>query len=327
MYTKELFEKQDAAAFLRSAYCSDRLSHAYCLVGADSWLKVNVVIDFCRLMFCSGAKANRPCGKCSACVRIAKGFYPDIHWIRPQGSFIKIDSVRQARRSLQLAGFESSRKVLVIENAESLNAESSNALLKTLEEPTKNTIIFVSADRLENLLPTISSRCQKLIFSSLTIEDVESFLCNEKKVPQDEARFLARLSGGSMQEALACLDKNLYRNKNAVINAMTGKRASVDALLKIGTQDKIKPRELMEEYCCVMVSWFSDVLSLQQKNSGFEFLVHSDRRDDLKKISRELSLDEISGRISALAAAKDALRRNANPKMVLAQLRNDLCML
>lgn len=129
---------------LESAFSSGRLSHAILLTGdALSSLQNTANALICRILETSNPE------------------HPDVFTLRPmkKGRRIPVDEVRELTRKVYLTGHQGAKKVAVIIEADRLNRESSNALLKTLEEPPAGTTLLLLTQRPAELLPTIRSRC------------------------------------------------------------------------------------------------------------------------------------------------------------------------
>jgi DNA polymerase III subunit delta' len=105
----------------------------------------------------------RPCGTCASCVLLRAGNHPDLHVVRCEedAKQVKVDQIRELIETLVLKSYRGGRKVAIIEDAELLNANAANALLKTLEEPTDDTHILLLATPAHRLPATIASRCRR----------------------------------------------------------------------------------------------------------------------------------------------------------------------
>ena len=108
------------------------------------------------------------CGTCASCKRIARGVHADVLLVEPgESGTIKIDQVREAIDRAAYRPFEGRRRVVIVDDADALNAEAQNALLKTLEEPPAASTFVLVTSRPDMLLPTVLSRCQRLRFGRL----------------------------------------------------------------------------------------------------------------------------------------------------------------
>jgi len=132
------------------------LGTSYLFIGEDQ----GVVLDVAKLISCTQEQGF--CDQCWDCKRIEEGNHPDLFTISPDGLSIKIDSIREGIGFFSLKGFRLKKKILIINDAQTLTPAAANAFLKTLEEPPKNSFIAISTSKLDGLLPTIISRCRKI---------------------------------------------------------------------------------------------------------------------------------------------------------------------
>jgi DNA polymerase-3 subunit delta' len=142
---------------------SDRLGHAVLLQVPNGlggawlarWIAARV---FCR------SEGPRPCGQCLDCRRSFADEYPDCSFVQPTGDSkeIRIDQVRETSAALALSSHSGSRKLAILWPADRLNRFAANALLKTLEEPTRGTLLVLVAAELGRLPATVRSRCTRI---------------------------------------------------------------------------------------------------------------------------------------------------------------------
>lgn len=130
--------------------------------------------------------------------------HPDLHVYRPEGKIgmHSIESMRKFSEAVYMAPFEGQWKIFIIHDAERMLSYSANALLKTFEEPAKDSIIILLSSSPDSLLPTVLSRCRTMRFHRLSDADVESVLINKFQIPADQARIHALLANGSVGHAL-----------------------------------------------------------------------------------------------------------------------------
>lgn len=147
------------------ALLQQKLSHAYLLKG-PSELSLSMALALAQALFCP----QRGCGHCVICQSVLHHQYPDLHLIQPEGKaqIIRLQQIHHLRQQVALPPLQSSQQVFIVQEAERMNKESSNALLKTLEEPASQSVLLLLTPFLERVLPTIRSRCQIVpLFSAL----------------------------------------------------------------------------------------------------------------------------------------------------------------
>src|SRR6185312_7049808 len=149
----------------REALARGRLGHAV-LIHAAAGLGGEVLAQRLTMLVLCDAKADRPCGQCASCQLFAAHTHPDFHWIEidraEKATQIKVEQIRALANTLSLKSYRGGYKVAVIAEADALNVNAANALLKTLEEPAPATLLILCASRPSRLPPTIVSRCHKL---------------------------------------------------------------------------------------------------------------------------------------------------------------------
>ncbi|MBT8043043.1 MAG: hypothetical protein HKP10_01920 [Kiritimatiellales bacterium] len=163
MEAVDLYDK--AWAGIRSGFEADRLAHAYVIVGAPRGRGLHFAEAFLKLLFCTAGE--KPCNECVACRQMEAHQHVDTLWIEPQSKSRQIlaEDVRGLIQRISQTSFEGGWKAGVILCADCLNPSSENALLKTLEEPPPRTILLLVTESPQSLLPTIISRCQKLVLA------------------------------------------------------------------------------------------------------------------------------------------------------------------
>jgi len=120
----------------KKAIKANRLSHAYIFTGQDGVGKTLFAKVFTKALFCKNDEYDS-CNSCLNCIRIEKNSHPDVFWtdIEEKAKFIKIENIRNLQHSVKLSPLESDYKIFIIKEADRMNEEASNCLLKTLEEP------------------------------------------------------------------------------------------------------------------------------------------------------------------------------------------------
>jgi DNA polymerase-3 subunit delta' len=192
---------------LEAAMARDRLPHALLFSGPAGIGKFLAARRLAARIACSersrrGAGAD-PCGECAPCRQISAGTHPDVQVVRliAGKKEIGIDLIRRVKRFVQMSAVSAPRKIAIIDDAERLSVAAQNALLKTLEEPAGQALLILVSASAGSLLPTVRSRCQRLVFRPLGDGDVREVLA-EQGVDAEEAGFLAPHAEGSPGRAL-----------------------------------------------------------------------------------------------------------------------------
>jgi len=224
----EIAGQERAVRLIQRSLARGQLHHAYLLVGKEGVGKELFARLCAQAANCESALAQRPCGTCASCAAILRGNFPDVFWVRPQSELVKrglvnkgdlesapsreirVDEVRQLSRRLAFALVRGQRKVAIVSPAEALNERAQNALLKTLEEPPPQTTFFLITSQPDELLPTVRSRCARLMLAPLTPEVIAAQLV-KRGVPAAEAQKKSREADGSLARALEMTAEELER--------------------------------------------------------------------------------------------------------------------
>ncbi len=191
--------------FIRKLIASPSRPHALLFTGINGIGKSSIAVESIAAFLCTGG--NSPCGECPSCRQVFSFSHPDFLILEPdeKGSIPIGDkdkkeegSVRALLSSLSEKPFGGKRAVLIKE-IDCAKTAGMNALLKTIEEPSENTLIIMTTSSESRILRTILSRSSVIRFSPLPFESVKKLLTD---IPEAEKEFIAAASGGSLENAL-----------------------------------------------------------------------------------------------------------------------------
>jgi len=167
-----------AATALHDAIASDRLSHAWLLVGPDGVGQHELAVALASHANCRDASAaTRPCGHCDTCLRTARDVHPALMTFEPDGAAHRVEDVRGAWTDAAMRTTpEARRKVLRIVAADRMNVAAQSAFLKLLEEPPASVVWILEAEDPGRLLETILSRCRRVDLPPWGSADVRVWL-------------------------------------------------------------------------------------------------------------------------------------------------------
>jgi len=304
---------------IRSSFEVERLAHAYVIVGAPRGNALEFAESFLKLLFCSGTE--KPCNKCVGCQRVQAHKHVDTLWIEPQSKSrqIKADEVRGLVHRMTQTSFEGGWKAGIIVSAECMNTASANILLKTLEEPPPKTALLLITDSPQALLPTIISRCQKIVLSEGKAGETEALwnaplLGILHELPPRSGLGAARLAGN--------LKAILDTVKTEIAAVVEEDLASADEALDesklketLDARTNARLKEVQSEVFRIMLDWHRDILMLACKVDE-EHLIFSAHREILAEQAEQHTPASTLQAIQVVEGMAIRLARNIPPAQI-----------
>jgi DNA polymerase-3 subunit delta' len=327
---KEIRGQESAITFLRGIIANERVASAYLFAGIEGIGKTTTALAFALLLNCDDPVDEDACTRCDSCRKIFDGNHPDILLIQPEeeGRAIKIEQIREIERQIAFSPVSARYRVMILDPAERMTDEATNAFLKTLEEPPPRNVFILTVRDPGDLFPTIVSRCQRVAFKPLPPEYIMDFLTFELNVDTERARLAARLSEGSIGRAQRLTADEVFEQRTrwlAKLNKVAG--GPLDALLDLAQEclslEKTSPSSTMgsrEENIALMMgiwkSWYRDLLLIKQGGTR-DLLFNSDMGSRLEEASSLYSVNTLIGAISVISRAERDLMNNRNPLLLL----------
>jgi DNA polymerase III subunit delta' len=257
-----------------------------------------------------------PCGDCRACRKIASGNHPDVIHIKPTGTLIRIAQIRELYHTLAMRPYEASVRVVIISDAQMMNPEAGNALLKMLEEPPDRTVLILTADQASDLLPTIVSRCQRIRFRPISSPRLEEMLVEEEALDGKDAKIIAAMANGSYTAAVKLSRSAWVVKRDWLIDEivfLTAKPAKpVDRMLILA--EKLSGDKEMLSYAFdVMMSWLRDLVIFKYCPNK---IINTDLADRIKRHTGDFSTDALMSKIMAIRKAQREIFTNANIRLI-----------
>ncbi|MDH7500347.1 MAG: DNA polymerase III subunit delta' [candidate division NC10 bacterium] len=322
MSFREILGHKRPIAILQRAIQSGHLSHAYLFAGPEGIGKRQVALNLAKALNCEGGAAGDCCDACIPCRKIDKGIHPDVSLIEPQASSpktapsLKIEQARDVQKEISLKPYEGRKKVYIFDDAEKMTDEAENALLKTLEEPTGETLLILVTSSPHSLLPTVLSRTQRIRFDPLGPEEVGSYLMKTRSWEAERAKFVASLSGGSLGRALAREEKELFSLRDQTLAGLsTVLQGGICEILDLA-ESWAKEKEDLPERLEYLLIWVRDLKVYQ--TTGEETLLVN--RDLGPRIREEAALHlpaALSHLFQIIQETSFGLSRHANPRLSL----------
>ena len=299
--------------------------HAYLLAGPPGLGRRTLAVRFAQALNCPTPLAvGIPCGVCRDCKQIESMKHADLTIVQSdsEGGVLKVDQIREARKTLILKPFMSKYRVALFLRFQEANDNAANALLKTLEEAPSYAVLILTADNPEQLLPTILSRCEVLRLRPLRVEDVQKALVG-RGVETSRARLIAHISGGRMGYAIRLIENDalLERREERLNDLLTLLPAS--RVEKFAYADKLsKDKDSMRQTISFWLSYWRDVmLRAAQAETP---LVNVDRNLEIEDLAGRMDLPSARHVVGGLENALEKLERNVNPRLLAEVLLLDL---
>jgi DNA polymerase-3 subunit delta' len=292
----------------------DRVPHALLFTGIDGIGRQATAKTLAMALNCLDPEGQNPCNRCRSCRKMASGNHPDLVIVNPAGVFIKIDQIRSLRKHLTYAPVEGGRRIVIINDAHALTAEASNALLKTLEEPPKDTHIILTAPETTDLSATIVSRCQHVCFRPLSETIIAEVLQNRKALDRNAAQALAVLAKGSLGKALTMDGDTWTARRDGLMQSLGGlPGASIPSLFAFA-EALSRDKDGLQDTLDMMTMWFRDLLVWRLCPDR---IVNRDYLAQIERIASQYTPDELLKKVSAIFAAERSISRNVNHKLAL----------
>jgi len=322
MSFSEIKAQERAVDILKVSVSESRVAHAYLFLGPNGVGKHSAAIEFAKLINCASGKKDN-CTTCSSCIKIEKNTHPDIFIISAEKGerIISIDKIRELSARLSLKPFEARYKIVIID-AQSLNEEASNALLKILEEPGSDIVFMLIAVNINALLDTIASRCHIVRFRPLSRSDVIDILSTDYDIDEKEAGFLADLSGLNIKKALLLRQQDALLWKNGVIDEFNSN------MPLSGPNDKSiinSTRDMQLDAMDILLSFYRDVI-VYKYTKDTSLIMNSDRQQAILDFAEKEKIASLSLAIGHIEEAKVLLTANVNSKLAVKILQERLAI-
>ena len=323
MYTfEEIRGNTPLVEQLRRSAASGRSSHAYLFLGGAGAGKRLIANTFAKALQCEGEK--RPCDSCKSCHAFNHGNHPDVIYFQPlkNGKTYTIEDVReQLLETVDLKPFQYEKKIYIIEKADTLNIQSQNALLKTLEEPPAHAVFLLLAERAEAFLPTILSRVVVMKIRPLSAETIADYLMQAGHLAE-ESHILSAYAQGRIGQALELVEDEGFREMRQDI---LGK---LEALPSMSEGDAYLLAKDLEGYkndlrfLDIMELWSRDLLTAKSlREEGY--LIQRDKKDAIFRAAKEPAA-LLAKKAAAVRTARMRLAQNANFRLTMEVMLMDL---
>jgi len=364
MQFADIIGQEETKKRLITSFKMGKMAHALLFLGPEGSANLHIAFAFAQYIFCKDKTENDSCGKCTSCIKASKLVHPDLHLSFPvigdkeisdnflapfreavlanpyldiNDFILKLNAenkqanitaleCRNMIKKLSLKTYESAFKILVIWLPEYLKKEG-NILLKMIEEPTENTLIFMVVNDEEKLLTTIRSRLQLVKIKAFNDAQVSAYLQNKLHIEEEKADILSRISNGNINAAIKNIenqhDDNLKLISKYFQNCVKGDRVAFTAW---ADEVSLMGREQVKQMVNYLLHLVSHI-SLKEIKTLDGQKISEQEKQVLQIIASKMSLNKLMILSKRLNLALSHLDRNSNIKISMMNMSLDLALI
>ncbi len=315
---RDILGHEQIIANFKNAARTGQVSHAYILNGPEGSGKRMLAEAFSMLLVCEAPRDGEPCGECVSCRQAMGRNHPDILWVTHEKAGITVDDVRrQIIRSADILPYRSRYKVYIVDEAEKMNVQAQNALLKTLEEPPAYVVILLLTTNADLFLPTILSRCVRLDLKAVSDDRIRAHLITTFGIPEREADLCVAFAQGNVGCAMSLASSESFgeiRDRLILLIGSLRERPSFELGQELQFLEGRKEDSSL--FLDLLLLFFRDVL-LYKSTGGEEGLAFREQTSLIREIAGTVSYNGLNQIFTAVDNACTRLRMNVNAPLTV----------
>lgn len=315
---KDIIGHNQIVEHLKNAIRMEKVSHAYIFNGESNAGKMMLAEAFATALQCEAGGAES-CENCRSCHQAAEHNQPDIIYVtHEKPNVISVDDIRhQLNNDIVIKPYSSKYKIYIVDEAEKMNTQAQNALLKTIEEPPAYGVILLLTTNADSFLPTILSRCITLNLKSVNEDMIKEHLMKKYYIPDYQAEVCASFAQGNVGKAIQLASSGQFNELKRDALSLVKKLDDMDLYELNGCIKQIGDYKFrIMEYFDLLTLWFRDVLYMKATND-VNNLIFKDEAYDIKKQAAKRSYAGIENILRALEQSRVRLNANVNFDLVI----------
>jgi DNA polymerase-3 subunit delta' len=303
---------EDIIRHFKGSIETDRVGHAYIICGEEESGRSSLAFSFAKTLQCEKGDVD-PCNECPSCKKADSGNHPDIITVHHEkANVISVDEIReQVVQTMEIRPYSGKYKIYIINDAQLMNPQAQNALLKTIEEPPAYGVVILITNSLEKLLPTIISRCITLSTKPVKERDMEEYLKEHYQLDDRKALFCVEYAQGNLGKAILLATNEEYE---ALVQSVINLEKKIydmdmedvaDAILSCANY-KLN----IGEYLDLMMMWYRDILVLKVTGKP-DKIIFREEYSTIRDQATYLSYNELEDKAKAVENAKKRIAANA----------------
>lgn len=302
---------------LINAARSGKNSHAYLFCGEDDSGKLMLAKAFAASLLCD-SQTGVPCGNCKNCKEALSGNHPDIIMLTHEKKGISVGDIRdQVNNTVIIKPYNGGKKIYIIDEAEKMNEQAQNALLKTIEEPPEYAVFLLLTNNRTAMLPTILSRCLELSLMPVADELIVKLLMEKYSIPDYNAELVAAFSGGIVGKAIKAATSQKFADERDDVISMVSPGASISTQ-KIIESVKIlnDNKNDIDSYLELIRMWFRDVMVCKSTRNE-KRLMYRTELSAVERAAETYTYEKINKILAGIDEAEARLKANVNFELTM----------
>jgi DNA polymerase-3 subunit delta' len=308
---RDVIGHESIIGHFKSSIEKGKIAHAYLIHGEKGTGKKMLAGLFAKTLQCE-TQGTDPCCQCRSCIQTDTGNQPDIIWVTHEKAAITVDDIReQVNKTILLKPYSSKYKIYIIPDADLMNPQAQNAILKTMEEPPEYAILLLLTNNIDKMLPTIQSRSIVLNLKPVGELDLLEYL-GKIGIPATKAKFCVGFAFGNVGKAVRLAtseDYNAIKQDCVKILKNIHRMEIYDLVEAVKNMSKYKLD--VYDYLDLMMMWYRDLLMLKVSGSP-DKLLFKEEYSTLKQQANYISFGGIENVLEALEKVKVRLEANVN---------------
>lgn len=302
----------EASRVLDNSFSLHRLSHAYLFEGPVGTKKEDAALWFAMRLLCGSKREGMPCLTCKTCKAVAQKNHPNLFWVMPEGDFVKKEQMRRILAEFSRTALLDLPRVVVIQDAHRMNAESANTMLKFIEEPTAEAYFVLITDQIDAMIKTLLSRSQILHFKPIDRHLIESEL-KASGVAERMAILISQYTSDLDQAKKIAVDSAMMEILDLAVTLFVKALARKESLVLLfqSKRDLVFAQpERIDFFLTVLTVIQKDIVGLKRHKSGIA--VDTVDAELTGALARRVSSETALALLDKMLETKARLRFNVN---------------
>lgn len=303
---------------LKNALGYRKISHAYMIQGEKHAGKRMVADIFARALQCE-AEGNKPCNVCRSCKQALNRNHPDIIYVEhDKPNVISVENVRtQINADIAIKPYSGPYKIYIMSDAQLMNQQAQNAILKTLEEPPEYAVIMLLTTNVESMLQTILSRCVVLNIKPVGNDMIKNHLMEKVHIPDYRASICSSFARGNVGRAIRLASNEEFDQLKSETLHTLKKVLDLEVYQMAAAAKKITEEKYdVNDYLDLCFIWYRDILLYKSCNDSTH-LIFTEELMDIAMLARSYTYEAIEHIIQEIEHARNRWKSNVNFELTM----------